>query len=80
MRDRRAPERLDAGEAAIVSYVQQLLRKNRVEHAVFDGLLKQYGVQWLVELTALTGQYGLLAGVLNAFEVLAAPEAEQLPV
>lgn len=80
VRDRRDPAPLEADQAAIVTYVQQLLRTNRVQQQVFDRLLERFGVRWLVELTALIGQYGLLAGVLNAFEVLAPPEAEQLPV
>lgn len=39
-----------------------------------------YGVPWLVELTCLTGHYSLLAGIVNAFEVSPAPDAEQLPL
>jgi len=80
IRERRDPAELNAEEAAIVTYIQQLLRKNRVDQAVFDRMLNRFGVRGLVELTALAGQYGLLAGVLNAFEVGAAPEVAQLPV
>ena len=80
VRDRRDAGSLVAEEAAIVTYVQQLLRKNRVEQPVFDTLLNRYGTQWLVELTALVGYYGLIAGVLNAFEVPEASGAERLPV
>lgn len=79
VRDGRDPTGLEPDEAAIVTYVQQLLRTHRVEQTVFDGLLQRHGVQWLMELTAIVGHYGLLAGVLDAFEVEAAPGAEQLP-
>ena len=79
VRDRLDPAGLEPDEAAIVHYVQQVLRKHRVDQAVFDQLLERHGVRWLVELTAIVGQYGLLAGVLNAFEVPATPGAEQLP-
>jgi 4-carboxymuconolactone decarboxylase len=80
VRERRDASGLKGEEAGLVTYVQQLLRKNRVEQAVFDQMLNRFGVRGLVELTALAGQYGLLAGVLNAFEVVAAPQVEQLPV
>ena len=79
VRDRGEVAGLDATDAAIVSYVRQLLRNNRVDQSVFDGLQKQFGTPWLVELTALIGHYGYLAGVLNAFELSPALDAEQLP-
>jgi hypothetical protein len=37
-------------------------------------------VPWVVELIGIVGHYGLVTGMLNAFEVAPAPEAEQLPV
>jgi len=37
-------------------------------------------VRWLVELTALLGHYGIVSGILNAFEVAPAPDAEPLPL
>lgn len=80
VRARRDPSALAPDEAAIVSYVQQLLRNNRVEQRVFDALKDRYGVEWIIELTALMGNYGLLAGVVNAFEVPAPVDADQLPV
>lgn len=79
VRDRIDPAGLEPDETAIVTYVQQLTRKHRIEQDLFDGLLRRHGVQWLVELTAIAGHYGLLAGILNAFEVPAAPGAERLP-
>ena len=80
VRDRGPVAGLDATEAAVITYVRQLLRENRVEQGVFDQLQKQFGAAWLVELTALVGHYGYLAGILNAFELLPAADAEQLPV
>jgi len=32
-----------------------------------------------VELTCLLGHYGIVAAILNAFEVAPAPDAEPLP-
>lgn len=51
-----------------------------VDQSVFDALKDRYGAPWLVELTGIIGHYGLVAGMLNAFEVAPAPDAELLPV
>src|SRR2546428_3494018 len=80
VRDRKDVSGLAPDERAIVSYVRQLLRANRVDQAVFDALKDRYGVPWVVELTGIIGHYGLVTGLLNAFEMAPAPDAEQLPV
>lgn len=80
IRSRKAPAGLTADEAAIVTYVQQLFRTNCAEQAAFDTLKNKYGAEWLVELTTLVGYYGMLAGVVNSFEVPAAPDGDKLPV
>ena len=80
VRDRKDASGLPPDERAIVTYVRQLLRTNRVDQEVFDELKDRHGVSWLVELTGIVGHYGLVAGTLNAFEVTPAPDAEQLPV
>ena len=72
-------EGLPAEEATVVRYVQQLMRTNRVEGDVFDALLSAHDPRWMVELTAWAGRYAALAGILNAFEVSPAPDAESLP-
>lgn len=79
VRDRRALDGLPPEEAAVVRYVRQLLRDNRVQDEVFGPLLQTHGARWLVELTVWIGRYGALAGILNAFEVSPAPDAEPLP-
>ena len=80
VRDRSDASKLDPDEAAIVSYVQQLFRKNRVDEATFDALKDRFGVHWLVEMTTLVGYYGMLAGVVNAVELPAPADSDQLPV
>jgi len=74
------PGKLSAEEREIVIYVRQLMRTNRTDRAVFDALQKRYGVQWLVELTAAANYFALLSGIVNAFEVAAAPDGDKLPV
>lgn len=80
VRERRSPSELQPEEADIVTYVQQLMRKNRVDQAVFDALLGRYGERWLIEMTTLVGYYAMLGGVVNAFELPAPADGDQLPV
>lgn len=71
--------KLTAEEREIITYAEQLFRTNKVEQAAFDALLKRHGVQWLVELTASANYYGILCGVVNAFEVPAPADGDKLP-
>ena len=52
----------------------------RVDQPVFDALKERFGEPWVVELTGLIGHYGLVSGLLNAFEMAPPADAEQLPV
>ena len=79
LRARGDPGKLPADEREIVTYVRQLLRTNRVDQATFDALKNRFGAQWLVELTATIGYFGLVSGIANAFEVQAPPDGDQLP-
>ena len=79
IRAKRDPAGLPAEERDIVTYAQQLFRKNRVDQAAFDALKNRHGVQWRVELTAAANYYGFLSGIVNAFEVPAPPDSDQLP-
>jgi hypothetical protein len=80
VRDRGDIADLPAGERDVVDYVRQVWRRSRVPQPLFDRLRDQHGVTWLVELTALVGHYGIVSGILNAFEVAPAPDAEPLPL
>lgn len=79
IRARQDPAALPAEERDIITYAQQLIWHNRVEPDVFDALLKRHGVQWLVELTAAANYFGILCGIVNAFEVPAPPDGDKLP-
>src|SRR3989442_4924818 len=80
VRERKDVGGLAPDERAIVSYVRQLLRTNRVDQAVFDSLKERYGVPWVVELTRLIGHYRNVIRLLDAVEIVPPPDAEQLPV
>lgn len=79
LRARSDPGKFPTPEREIVTYVRQLLRENRVEQAVFDALKSRFGDQWLVELTATIGYFGLVSGIANAFEVAAPADGDKLP-
>jgi len=79
IRAKKDPSGLPAEEREIITYAQQLIGHNRVDQAAFDALKNRYGVQWLVELTAAANYYGILCGIVNAFEVPAAPDGDKLP-
>ena len=77
--ERRPAAELPEPERTVVLYAQQLLRDNRVDQEIFEGLLTAHDAQWLVELTVWIGRYAALSGILNAFEVTHAAPAEVLP-
>ena len=62
LRAKGDPASLGEDERDIVTYTRQLVLKNRVDQAVFDRLQKRHGTQWLVELTAFAGYFGMLSG------------------
>jgi len=80
VRDRGDLAGLPSVERDIVDFTRQLAQENAVGAALFDRLQGRHGVPWLVELTCLIGHYGIVASILNAFEVAPAPDAEPLPL
>jgi 4-carboxymuconolactone decarboxylase len=79
IRAKADPGKFPLEEREIVTYAEQLMRTNRVDQAAFDALRKRYSVQWLVELTAAANYYGLLCGIVSAFEVSPPPDGDKLP-
>ncbi len=79
VRGRTEVASLDADNAAIVSYAQQLMRADRADQAVFDTLMARFGTQWLVELTLLIAVYSGTSTLLNAFGMEPAPGVDLLP-
>jgi 4-carboxymuconolactone decarboxylase len=80
VRDGGDTAHLEPGESAIINYVRQLFRTNRVDQPAFDALKDGHGVQWLIEMTTVVGYYGMLAGVVNAFELPPPEGGDVLPV
>src|SRR6266513_3843162 len=79
LRAKGDPASLAEDERDIITYTRQLVRSNRVDQPVFDALKNRHGEQWLVELTVIAHYFGVLSGVVNAFEVPAPPDGDKLP-
>jgi 4-carboxymuconolactone decarboxylase len=67
-------------DAQIIEFTRQLLRKHRVDDALFKAMQSRFGNDQLVQLTTAIGYYTLLAMTVNAGELEAAPGAEVLKV
>jgi 4-carboxymuconolactone decarboxylase len=81
IRERRAPAGLTSDEAQVVGYASRLVgQRHRVDEPTFRALEARFGLEGLVELTALIGYYGMLACTLNAFDVMPDAGMDQLPV
>lgn len=65
-------------DAEIVEFTRQLLRKHRVDDALFKKLHMRFGDDELVQLTTAIGYYTLLGMTVNACELEPAPDAEVL--
>jgi 4-carboxymuconolactone decarboxylase len=61
---------LPAGVRASIAYARELVRGHRVSQETFDAVTTLYGVTGATELTATVGYYGMIASVLNAFEIV----------
>lgn len=67
-------------DAQIVEATRQLLRKHRLDQAMFDALVARFGKLQLIELTGAIGYFSLLAMTVNACELEPAAGAEALKV
>jgi len=54
-------------EAAVYAYCKQMLENNRADDATWDRINAALGDRGVMELTAVTGYYGLVGIFLNAY-------------
>lgn len=82
LRDRKELPKLAPDEEAVVNYGREFFRTHHVSRGAFQAALEQFGVQGLVELTLLMGNYSLLAFAVNAFDTDLLPERTEplLPI
>ena len=69
LRDRKPLPAMAADERAVINFCTEFYTNHRVSASTFQVALEQFGVQHLVEITALMGNYAQTAFFLNAFEV-----------
>src|SRR6202022_3376422 len=67
LRAKADPSKFPSEEAAIVTYVRELMRTNRAEQVAFDALHGKHGTKWLVGLTPGVPHSQSLGGVGNRF-------------
>ena len=62
------PHRADAAVLEIFDFVTELQRTKRVSQPTYDRVSTRWGTNGVVDLTALTGYYSMVAMTLNAHE------------
>jgi 4-carboxymuconolactone decarboxylase len=82
LRDKKELPQLAPDEEAVLNYARALFRTHHASRGAFQAALEQFGVQGLVELTLLMGNYAMLALVINSFDTDLPPERSEplLPV
>lgn len=72
-------DHLSNSEAMIIRYGRELFREHAVTDDTFGAANEYYGESGVTDLTATMGYYSMIACVLNAFDVMPAPDAPSLP-
>lgn len=78
LQEGRRPSKMSADETLIYDFSTQLQRQRQVSNAVYDGVVKRFGEQGVVDLTALLGYYNVVSMTLNVAEVLPPPGTKTL--
>ena len=69
LRQGRRPAGMSADETLVYDFATQLQRQRQVSNVVYDGLVKRFGEQGVMDLTALLGYYNIVSMTLNIAEV-----------
>lgn len=72
------PPRDDPELVLVQRFATELIETRRVTQETYQAATARLGEETLVELVVLVGYYGLVAGLLNTFEV-EVPEGEEIP-
>ncbi len=78
--DRLPTDVLDDTEALIIQYGRELFQDHEISPKTYAAATERYTNEQLVELTATMGYYGLIACILNAFNVLPNGDGPTLPM
>ncbi len=69
LRQGKRPANMSADETLVYDFATQLQRQKQVSNAVYDGAVKRFGEQGVMDLTGLIGYYNLVSMTLNLAEV-----------
>lgn len=69
IRQRKTPVFNQADEAAVYAYINELLEHKKVRDKTYRALHDQIGTNGIIELTAITGFYALVAMLIVGLEV-----------
>lgn len=76
-----APQGLPAAEAALVSFVRQLVIDHKVDDATFEALRAAISLRGVVDVVGATGYFAFAGHALNAFDVeVRDDQAPELPL
>jgi 4-carboxymuconolactone decarboxylase len=82
IREKQSVLGLDRDEQAAVDFACELLRNRKVDQPTFDRATTCFGQRGTLTLSSLIACYAMLAHVMNAYELVAPPSANEkgLPV
>jgi 4-carboxymuconolactone decarboxylase len=69
LRQGKRPPGMTADETLVYDFATQLQRQKQVSDAVYNGMVKRFGEQGVVDLTGLIGYYNLVSMTLNIAQV-----------
>ena len=69
LRQGKRPSGMTPDETLVYDFATQLQRQKQVSDAVYNGFVKRFGEQGVVDLTGLIGYYNLVSMTLNVAEV-----------
>ena len=78
LRSGAAPDFIDADERLVWRFATELYDTRRVSDATYDAMVRRFGLEVVVNCSALLGYYALVAITLNVFNMRADGQ-QQLP-
>jgi 4-carboxymuconolactone decarboxylase len=78
IRDRKRPDLKRDDEKLVYDFVMELLANKTVSTAMFDRVKAAFGLEGVIELVTLVGNYVMIGLVLNTFEIPPQPGVKPL--
>jgi 4-carboxymuconolactone decarboxylase len=78
IRDRKRPELKRDDEKLVYDFVMELLANKTVSAAMFDRAKAAFGLEGVIELVTLVGNYVMIGLVLNTFDIPPQPGVKPL--